>query len=135
MTMPARKALVVDDDPTVRATVTAFLEMKGWAVIQLEHGRDVSVVATSEYPDLIIMDVMMPLKDGFEAFKELKEDPRTVDIPVILLTAINDFELGARHDEESVGQRLGVPYPEGFLEKPVTMALLETAIQAALSAH
>jgi CheY-like chemotaxis protein len=133
MTQPSRCALVVDDDPEVRATVAGLLEILGWSITQLEDGQDVARLAQSERPDLILMDVMMPLKSGFQAFQELRQDPTTSPIPVILLSAVNDYELGARHDAASIGRTLGVADPQGFLEKPVNLATLEAAIKAALA--
>jgi len=130
----ARTALVVDDDPEVRATVSGLLEVLGWSVRQLEDGADVARTAVLESPDLIVMDVMMPLKSGFDAFEELRRDAATALIPVILLSAINQYELGAEHSVETIGKALDVPYPEGFLEKPVDLRALEAAIRQATGA-
>ncbi|MBI2432356.1 MAG: response regulator [Candidatus Hydrogenedentes bacterium] len=115
--------------------VTGFLEMAGWSVIEATNGQEGCLLIAQEYPDLVILDVMMPIKDGLAAFKEMREDPSTSRIPVILLTAVNQFELGAHYDLESVGRQLGVPYLEGFLEKPVDSRALLKAVDDALSAH
>lgn len=113
------KALIIEDDDDVRAIMCALLESKGWDTAEGTDGDDALARAIREAPDIIILDVMMPIKNGLEALKELRTDPRTGHVPIIMLTAINDFELGLRRDAFSVAQELGVAPPEAFLEKPV----------------
>lgn len=115
-----KRALIVDDDSDVRSTISMTLQAAGWEVVEVRNGEEAIVVASREYPDLIVLDVMMPRMTGFETLKQLREDDTTDSIPVIMLTAVNDFELGQHHDAENIGQRLGVPAPEAFLEKPLS---------------
>ena len=82
------KILVVDDDPDLVESVTMILESKNHEVIQAYGGIEGLEKAKTEKPDAIILDVMMPDKDGYEVCKELKADPEYCDIPILLLTAV-----------------------------------------------
>lgn len=119
--------LVVEDDEDIRQVVCTLLRSKGVNVIEATNGEDAVMSALRHHPDLIIMDVMMPVKTGFEALKEMRTDRRMDFFPVIMLTAVNDYELGLRRDAEAVGRELEIRSPEAFIEKPVdTAILLET---------
>jgi len=82
------KILVVDDDPDLVESVTMILESKNHEVIQAYGGIEGLEKAKTEKPDAIILDVMMPDKDGYAVCKELKGDPEYSDIPILLLTAV-----------------------------------------------
>ena len=131
MCTATKKALVVDDDPEVRSLVSLFLEAQGWETREGEDGDEAVALAVQDCPDVIILDLMMPGKDGFEAFKELREDLRTSHIPVVMLTAVNDYDLGEVHDAESDGRQLSVTPPEAFIPKPFDVdAVLAAAAEA-----
>jgi len=124
--------LIADDDSDVLDFMRALLLSEGCTVFTASDGDEAVLVAVREQPDAIVLDVMMPGKTGFDALKELRTDPRTAHIPVVMLTAVNDFELGTGHDRESTGRRLGVVPPESFLEKPIRPADLLAALSATL---
>ena len=128
-----KNALVVDDDALARTIVVAMLEGKGWSVSEGEDGDDAVRLAKRQMPDLIILDLLMPGKDGFEAYKELKEEAATSHIPIVVLTAVNDFELGESHDTDSIASKLGVDPPEAFLEKPVDLKTFIATVEAVAS--
>jgi CheY-like chemotaxis protein len=130
-TLP-QSVLIAEDDADVQAFLRALLLHEGCTVHTANDGDEAVLIAVREQPDAIILDVMMPGKGGFEALKELRVDPRTAHIPVIMLTAVNDYELGVDHDRESTGRRLGVTPPEAFLEKPVRPDDLLEALVAAV---
>lgn len=83
----AKKILAVDDEKHILRLVQINLEKAGYEVITAGNGREAVDKVHSEHPDLIVMDVMMPEMTGFEALQELKENPETATIPVIMLTA------------------------------------------------
>ena len=116
-----KHALVIDDDPMVRATIVAMLEGEGWAATEAEDGSDGCGQAQREMPDLIILDLRMPGQDGFDALKELRQDARTENIPVIMLSAINDYEIGEPHTATMIGRKVGVRAPDAFVEKPIDL--------------
>ena len=82
-----RKILVVDDERHIVRLVQVNLERAGYQVIAAFDGREALKKVASEKPDLIVLDVMMPVMDGFSALKQLRADAATKDIPVIMLTA------------------------------------------------
>ncbi len=129
-----RTALVVDDDADVRSMVAALLEQDGWQTIEAGTGEEGLQLAAASLPDLMIMDVMLPGMSGFEAYKALRGDYRTSHIPVIILTAVNEHELGANHDADSVGRMLCTDGPQAFIDKPVDSEQLRSAIEHALNA-
>lgn len=82
-----KRVLVVDDERHIVRLVQVNLERQGYEVITAYDGVECLEKAKSEKPDLIVLDVMMPRMDGFEALQRLKSDPETSYIPVIMLTA------------------------------------------------
>jgi DNA-binding response OmpR family regulator len=79
--------LVVDDDPVIQRLLQVNFEMEGWKVVIADDGVAGLTAARTEDPDCILLDVMMPKKDGLTVAAELKADPDTANIPVILLSA------------------------------------------------
>jgi len=85
--MPDSTVLVVDDDPVILKLLEVNFDMEGFAVLIARDGEEGIEVARRERPDLIISDIMMPNVSGIELVAELKGDPDTSDIPIILLSA------------------------------------------------
>lgn len=85
--MPIRKVLVVDDSPTERFFVVDLLTKAGYQIITADNGEDGIAKAKSEKPDLILMDVVMPGLNGYQATRTLTRDEETKGIPVIVCTS------------------------------------------------
>ena len=85
--MANKKILAVDDEKHIVRLVQVNLERHGYTVVTAFDGKEALEKVAAEKPDLIVLDVMMPYLDGFEVLKELKKDPDTRGIPVIMLTA------------------------------------------------
>jgi two-component system alkaline phosphatase synthesis response regulator PhoP/two-component system response regulator VicR len=83
----AKKILAVDDEKAIVRLVQVNLEREGYQVVTAYDGREALEKVASERPDLVVLDVMMPYMDGFEVLQQMKKDPETRDIPVIMLTA------------------------------------------------
>ena len=81
-----RKILVVDDSLTELHVITGYLESAGYQTITAENGVEGVSVARSEKPDLVLMDVVMPGLNGFQATRKISRDPVTRDIPVVMIT-------------------------------------------------
>ena len=88
--MADKYILVVDDDPDLVETVAMMLESKGCEVGRAYDGVEGEQSVKDRRPDLIILDVMMPRKDGYQLCAELKADKKTSDIPIVLLTAVGE---------------------------------------------
>jgi CheY-like chemotaxis protein len=80
--------LVVEDDDDIRELTQLCLEsVDGWPVMTARGGREAIESCRTQLPDVILLDLMMPEMDGLATFDQLQRDPRTRDIPVVLLTA------------------------------------------------
>lgn len=83
----AKKILAVDDEKHIVRLVQANLERVGYEVVTASDGKEALQKVKEENPDLVVLDVMMPYMDGFEVLQNLRRNPSTRDIPVIMLTA------------------------------------------------
>ena len=81
------KVLIVDDEPHMLRVTELSLKKGGYTLLLGRNGREAVELARRELPSLIIMDVLMPEVDGLTALRQLKQDPATRPIPVIMLTA------------------------------------------------
>ena len=95
--MSQKYILVVDDDPDLVETVAMMLESKGCEVGRAYDGLEGEEAIRERRPDLVILDIMMPRKDGYVLCAELKADEETRDIPVILLTAVGEAVPSTRY--------------------------------------
>lgn len=84
----AKKILVVDDDPNIVRLLASRLKNSGYDVVSASDGNSCFKKAVAEKPDLVLLDIIMPGLNGFEVCKRLKENDKTKDIPVIMLTAL-----------------------------------------------
>jgi two-component system alkaline phosphatase synthesis response regulator PhoP len=87
MATNSKRVLVVDDERHIVRLIQVNLEREGYQVLTAFDGKDGLQKAKNEKPDLVVLDVMMPYMDGFEVLKNMKADPVTAEIPVIMLTA------------------------------------------------
>ena len=92
-----KRILVVDDEPDFCSIVQGQLEKEGYAVELAYNGVEGLEKIRSNPPDAIVLDVMMPEKDGYEVCKELKADETTAGIPVVLLTAVASHVTSTRY--------------------------------------
>jgi signal transduction histidine kinase/CheY-like chemotaxis protein len=106
------RLLVVDDDPNIRELLTQELTEAGYQVRVATNGREALVEVRRERPDLVVLDVMMPEMNGFDVAAVLKNDPLTMDIPIVILSIVQDRERGIR---------IGV---DRYLTKPIDTDLL-----------
>ncbi|MFC2122408.1 response regulator [Bacteroidota bacterium] len=109
------KILLVDDDPDFIAATRTILEANSYEIIVAGNGSEGIKMARQESPDLILLDVIMPVEDGFTAAEELKKDPQLNKIPVIMLTS---FSSKGQETNIPRGRGLGLE-TEDYLEKPV----------------
>jgi len=82
-----KKILAVDDEKHIVRLVQVNLERAGYTVVTANDGKEALQKVSDENPDLVVLDVMMPYMDGFEVLQNLRRNPSTRDIPVIMLTA------------------------------------------------
>lgn len=115
-----QKVLVVDDDSDIRDLLVLDLEMSGYEVITAENGAQAEEVARQQLPDLIVLDVMMPGRTGYEVLSSLRDDELTHEIPVVMLTAKTSDE------DVWAGWSAGADY---YMTKPFDYEQLERFIK------
>jgi two-component system alkaline phosphatase synthesis response regulator PhoP len=124
-----KKILIVDDDPDLVEAVTMILESKNYDVAAAYGGIEGLQKAKTENPDLIVLDVMMPDKDGYAVCKELKANPQLSKIPVLLLTAVISKIPTTRYT-----QQMGLETEaDDYIDKPVEPEVLVKRIETLLS--
>ncbi|MEO6867331.1 MAG: response regulator [Gaiellales bacterium] len=122
------KVLVADDETPIRLLVRVNLEAEGFQVVEAADGMQSLEVARAERPDVILLDVMMPFKDGWEVAEELIRDDSTSNIPIIFLTARADLRDHERGLNTGALQYITKPF------NPRTLApAIEECIEAARS--
>lgn len=104
-----KRILVADDDPVILRLIQVNLELEGYQVLTANNGEEAVATATSETPDLVILDIMMPRMDGYQTCERLKADDTTKGIPVVFLSA------KAQQADIEKGKSYGV---EEYLTKP-----------------
>ncbi|MCB9251471.1 MAG: response regulator transcription factor [Flavobacteriales bacterium] len=117
------KILIVDDEPDIIEFIRYTLEKEGYTVDQASNGLDAIKRSTEFKPDLILMDVMMPVLDGIETCRQIKENPKTNHIFIVFLTA------RAEEFSELAGFEAGA---DDYIHKPIKPRVLLSRIKAIL---
>ncbi|MDH5189887.1 MAG: SpoIIE family protein phosphatase [Gammaproteobacteria bacterium] len=117
------KILIVDDEVTNRMVLNAMLKKDGFTVLMAENGKQAIEVFNKENPDLILMDVMMPVMDGYEATRSIKSLVGDRFVPIFFLTAMTDEKALAKCIESG---------GDDFLTKPFSRTILRSKIDALL---
>ena len=119
----APQIMVVDDDQDTVAILARHLQREGFVPIEANSGAQCLKLVQENEVDVILLDLMMPGMDGFQVVRELRANPVTAEIPVIMITARDDL------DARAEGMRLGV---SDFLAKPVFRRQLASRVRAQL---
>jgi twitching motility two-component system response regulator PilH len=119
--MPVKKVLIVDDSPTERHVLTEILQKAGFSVVIAESGEQAIEVSRQEVPDLILMDVVMPGMNGYQATRTITRDEITRHIPVFMCTS------KGQETDKIWGMRQGA---RDYLVKPIDGAMLLGKISA-----
>jgi two-component system, cell cycle response regulator DivK len=122
----SKRILIIDDQEDLRGVLRDLLSGSGYAVVEAADGRDGVAKAKSERPDLILMDIQLPLVDGYEATRQIKADPALAKTPVI---AVSSFAM--KGDEEKA-RAAGCDH---YVTKPYSPLQLLRTIQGYLSEH
>jgi CheY-like chemotaxis protein len=107
--------LIAEDNPTNRELLRELLEIRGYRVVEACNGQEALAMVEQEPPDILLLDIGMPLLDGFAVVRKLREDPRFTSLPVVAVTAY-----AMQGDREKIMDS-GF---DGYLSKPVNSAAL-----------
>lgn len=121
--------LIVDDDPDMVETVSMMLESKGYEVGKAYDGVEGEDSVKLRRPDVLVLDVMMPRKNGYTLCAELKQAPDTRDIPIILLTAVGEAVPTTTYSHAD-GMATEA---DDYIPKPVDVKTLITSIERLIS--
>jgi len=119
-----RAILVADDDPDILSIVSMSLEAQGYTVHKATNGREAVDLARQHHPDLILMDMMMPVVSGYEAVGELKADAATREIVIVGLSA------KAMATDMARATDVGI---DGYITKPFRIAQVLTVVESYLN--
>lgn len=111
----AAKILVVDDDPDIVQAIQIVLESQDYHVITARDGEEGIDRIKRDKPDVLVLDLLMPRKDGFAVLRELKEDRRYDKLPILVLSSVREDASRRRYELET-GMELGV---DDYVEKPI----------------
>ncbi|MAY38138.1 MULTISPECIES: twitching motility response regulator PilH [Spongiibacter] len=118
------RVLIVDDSPTEIVKLRQILSKHGYDVLTADSGEQGMEMVRAEHPDVVLMDIVMPGLNGFQATRQLSRDPATSAVPVIIVTTKD------QETDRLWGQRQGA---KGYLTKPVDGKLLIKTIESVLN--
>jgi chemotaxis family two-component system response regulator PixH len=123
---PHPLVLVADDDHNLRKILCIFLKNAGYEIVEATNGREALALTRSQRPDAVLMDIQMPLLDGFSVCKALKDDPDTKRIPILICTARN------RKEDLVAAIKSGA---EDYIIKPFTREIVLGKVEKALGSR
>lgn len=123
-----KKILVVDDEPDFSGIVKSYLEKEGFAVEQAFDGAEGIAKVKANPPDAIVLDVMMPEKDGYTVCAELKADEKYAEIPIVLLTAVASYVSSTKYSHYD-GMSTEA---DDYLPKPASAAQITESVKRLL---
>ena len=118
-----KKILIADDKATSRELLRTVLERQGYAITEAADGEEALQKALAEPPDLILLDLQMPRRSGYEVLRELRKDPRHAEVPIIAITA------SAMQGDREKALAAGFT---GYMAKPVALVHLREEVQRLL---
>ncbi len=121
----SKKILIADDEQNIVISLEFLMKREGYAVSIANDGEEAVAMIRSEQPDLVLLDVMMPKKSGFEVCQEIKSDPRLQAVRILMLTA------KGRDTEVAKGLALGA---DGYMTKPFSTKELVERVRNMLAA-
>jgi len=125
-----KKILVVDDDPDVRLFNASVVQELGYLSVEASNGEEGQLMVAQEVPDLIILDVMMPLQSGIRLYRALKTDNAFANIPIIILSGISERSFMKSQEALTAFGKDAIPAPDAYLEKPADAETLATQIKS-----
>jgi CheY-like chemotaxis protein len=114
-----KKILIVDDEAHVVTYLETLLQDHGFDTITATDGVEGLAKAKQDRPDLVALDISMPRKSGIRVYREMREDPATASIPVVVVTAVTGYGGDPEGFHKFLDSRRSVPPPNAFVAKPI----------------
>jgi CheY-like chemotaxis protein len=128
-----KRILIVDDEPNVVTYLEMLLRDNGYETVSASNGAEALESVRGEKPDLVTLDISMPETSGVRFFKELKGDPRTADIPVVVVTAVTGYAGDPYGYMKFMQKQSNLTEPDAFFPKPIDKEPFLDKIQTLLS--
>jgi DNA-binding response OmpR family regulator len=119
------RVLIVDDSPTIVALLRKFLQQSGYLTLEAGDAEKGVEIALKERPDLIFLDIVLPGMNGFAALRQLRRDPATREIPIVMISG------NEQATEQFYAQRIGA---DDFMKKPFSRSEVFVRIERLLDA-
>jgi two-component system, cell cycle response regulator DivK len=118
-----KKILIVEDKPASRELLRTVLEQQGYGVVEAEDGEQALIRVREEVPDLVLMDLQIPARNGYDVLREMRKDSRLNHVPVVAVTA------NAMPEDQDKVLAAGFT---GYIAKPVALARLREEVNRIL---
>ena len=128
-----KTVLVVDDDLNMRIFISTLLETSGYKAVVVKNGKEVNKKLQEFYPSLITLDLMMPGEGGILLYQKLKTDEKLKNIPVIVLSGVEEKTFYHSLKTLGIGLNKLLPEPDEYLEKPPKPAELLRVIESLIN--
>jgi len=127
--MEKAKILIADDEPNILKLAGVVLEEVGYKVLRAKDGKEAIKLASSDVPDLVITDVLMPGADGFEVCRAIRQDPKTMHLPIIILSAMGDQYNKLTGFGDGADDYISKPFDIEELKTRISTLLLRSKLQ------
>ena len=124
-----QRVLLIEDEPNIIEAISYILSKDGWTVHTHADGETAMDKVLQAVPDLIILDVMMPLQSGIRLYRALKTDAAFANIPVIILSGISQRSFNKSQEALTAFEGSDIPAPEAYIEKPADFETLAAQIK------
>jgi len=133
MSETKKRILVVDDEPDVVTYLETVLNDNGYDTVSADNGRTAMEKVLEARPDLVTLDISMPEASGARFYKEMRQAPDLIAIPIVIITAITGLDGDPYAYKKFLDGLRTVPHPEGFLPKPIEREELLKVVKKLLS--
>lgn len=130
-----QKVMIIDDEPDIRIYLAAAAEDNGFEPLIFGAEETVIKIIADNKPDLIVLDIMMPMRSGISIYKEIRTSPSLKHIPIILISGMVGMSDFMKNDFYKLIGDDRIPPPDGFIEKPIDIDLLFKQIKTLLDSR
>ncbi len=127
-----KKILIVDDEPGIVTYLETLLQDNGYETVSATDGQVGFEKLKSERPDLVTLDITMPVESGIRFYRNMKDDPEFANVPVVIVTAVTGKGGNPEEFKKFISTRKQVPPPDGYVAKPIEQEELLSLVKKLL---